>query len=265
MAASRRPDAAASELRETCAVAEVAIVSGGSSGIGRACAELLLDRDPTLRLTVLDRTPLPPTITAFGDRVQLVEVDVTDHDAVEAAVARAEAAHGTPTQLVCSAGIQRYGDAATMPRSDFDDVLSVNLGGTFACCQAVGRRMLEAGRGAIVNIASISMWFGFPQRLAYIASKGGVGGLTQTLAVEWAPQGVRVNAVAPAPVETELLQQAFDAGLVDRATVAANHALGRMAQPSEIATVVWFLLSDDASFVTGEIVNVDGGFRLKKI
>jgi NAD(P)-dependent dehydrogenase (short-subunit alcohol dehydrogenase family) len=246
-------------------VAEVAVVSGGSSGIGRACVELLLERNPSMRLAVLDRAALPDSIAAFGDRALLIEVDVTDHDAVEAAVAHAEAVHGTPTMLVCSAGIQRYGEAATMPRSDFDAVIDVNLGGTFACCQAVGRRMVEAGRGAIVNIASISMWFGFPQRVAYITSKGGIGGMTQTLAVEWAPHGVRVNAVAPSPVDTELLQQAFDAGLVDRATVDANHALGRIAQPSEVATAVSFLLSDDASFITGEIMNVDGGFRLKKI
>jgi NAD(P)-dependent dehydrogenase (short-subunit alcohol dehydrogenase family) len=152
-----------------------------------------------------------------------------------------------------------------MPRPDFDRVLAVNLGGTFACCQAVGRRMVEGGRGAIVNVASISMWFGFPRRLAYITSKGGVGGLTQTLAVEWAPYGVRVNAVAPGQIETELLRLAFDQGLVSREDAAAAHALGRIGQPSEVAAAIRFLLSDDASFVTGEILNVDGGFRLKKI
>jgi NAD(P)-dependent dehydrogenase (short-subunit alcohol dehydrogenase family) len=246
-------------------VAEVAVVSGGSSGIGRACAELLLERDPSLQLAVLDRAPLPPEIAAYGDRAIGIAVDVTDHDAVEAAVAEAESRYGTPTKLVCSAGIQRYGDAATMPRSDFDDVLAVNLGGTFACCQAVGRRMVEAGRGSIVNIASISMWFGFPRRLAYITSKGGMAGLTQTLAVEWAPSGVRVNAVAPGFTETDLMRQSLDAGLVDREIVHSHHALGRIASPREIATTVSFLLSDDASFVTGEILNVDGGFRLKKI
>lgn len=241
-------------------------MSGAAGGIGRAVVEDLLAHDPDVVVAGLDRAALPDELAAVGgERLLGVAVDVTDHDAVERAIAGVEEQAGTPTGLVCSAGIQLYGDAATMPRPDFDRVLAVNLGGTFACCQAVGRRMVEAGRGAIVNVASISMWFGFPRRLAYITSKGGVGGLTQTLAVEWAPSGVRVNAVAPGQIETELLRLAFDQGLVSREEAAAAHALGRIGQPAEVAAAIRFLLSDDASFVTGEILNVDGGFRLKKI
>jgi NAD(P)-dependent dehydrogenase (short-subunit alcohol dehydrogenase family) len=244
----------------------VVVVSGASAGIGRASVEALLDADADTVVAGIDRAPFPEDVAErYGSRLFGLEVDVTDHDAVERAVAAIEERAGTPHALVCSAGIQLYGDAATMPRADFDRVLAVNLGGTFACCQAVGRRMVEAGRGAIVNVASISMWFGFPRRLSYITSKGGIGGLTQTLAVEWAPHGVRVNAVAPGMIETELVRMAFDEGLVSRETAAANHALNRIGQPHEVAAAIRFLLSDDASFITGEILNVDGGFRLKKI
>lgn len=125
--------------------------------------------------------------------------------------------------------------------------------------------MVAAQRGAIVNIASVSMHFGFPRRLPYVVSKNGIAGLTQTLAVEWGEHGVRVNAVAPGYVETALLTEAFDKGHVDRDVVSAHSALNRVAAPEEIAASIRFLLSDEAGFITGELLNVDGGFRRKKV
>ena len=125
--------------------------------------------------------------------------------------------------------------------------------------------MVERRSGAIVNLASISMFFGFPKRLPYIVSKGGVGGLTQTLAVEWAPYGVRVNAVAPGVTETPILAEGLASGVIDRERTEQAHALGRLGRPEEVAAAIVFLLSDAASFITGEILCVDGGFRRRKI
>ena len=188
-------------------------------------------------------------------------MDVTSSDAVEAAVADVVAALGEPTILVNNAGVNRIGPAESYPDDDWALVVDTNLTGVFRCCRAVGARMLEAGRGSIVNVASmIGPVVGIPGRAAYAASKGGVVGLTRTLAVEWAGRGVRVNAVLPGPVLTPMLRDAIDRGIVDEADVLGRTPAGRLAEPEDVARAVVLLCAPAAGFVVGQAVVVDGGY-----
>jgi NAD(P)-dependent dehydrogenase (short-subunit alcohol dehydrogenase family) len=180
---------------------------------------------------------------------------------VDEAVAAATEALGTPTILVNNAGVNRLGPSESYSDEDWELVLDVNLTGVFRCCRAVGARMLEAGHGSIVNVASIiGASVGMPWRAPYASSKAGVVGLTRTLAVEWADRGVRVNALLPGPVRTSMVTDAIERGLVDEQQIVDHIPAGRLGLPSDIADVVVLLSAPEARFVTGQALVVDGGY-----
>ena len=240
------------------------VVTGGASGIGRAIAfglaraggrVHLLDRNPEM----LARTQAE--MAAEGLDVQIHAADVTDQAAISAAFEVVAARDGAIYGLVNNAGIAIRRPATDLEQADWDKVVGVNLTGVFLCARTAARQMVAAGAGAIVNMSSIMGLSGgglYPN-ISYQTTKGAVVNLTRALAVEWAPHGVRVNAVAPTWVRTDFIRPLLDnPELVAR--MQAVTPLGRVAEPEEIVGAVLFLLSPAASMVTGHTLPVDGGF-----
>jgi NAD(P)-dependent dehydrogenase (short-subunit alcohol dehydrogenase family) len=239
-----------------------ALVTGAGRGIGRACALALVDAGASVTLVARSEAELATVAeeaAARGGRAFAHAADVRDPAAVEAAAAAAEEHGGLDITINC-AGVNRPGATAALSVEDWELVIDVNLRGTFLVCREVGRRLLAAGRGGrIVNMSSQMGSVGYPGRAAYCASKHGVDGLTKALAVEWAPHGINVNAVAPTFVRTPLTEPMFkDEGF--RGEVLRRIPMGRIGEPEEVTGPVLFLVSDAASLVTGHILLADGGW-----
>ncbi len=242
-------------------VGEVAVVTGAGKGIGAAIASALAAAGARVAVTSRRREDAERVASSLGPGHVGIGMDVTSTGAIETAITEVVATLGEPTVLVNNAGVNRIGPAETYTDEDWDLVVDTNLTGVFRCCRAFGERMLDSRRGSIVNVASmIGPVVGIPGRAAYAASKGGVVGLTRTLAVEWAGRGVRVNAVLPGPVRTPMLQEAIAKGIVDEADVLGRTPAARLADPDDIARAVVLLCSADAGFVVGQAVVVDGGY-----
>ncbi|MGO1164034.1 SDR family NAD(P)-dependent oxidoreductase [Brucella sp. C7-11G] len=235
----------------------LALVTGAGQGIGAACAQALAETGATVICTDIDLSRAQSTAHSLGGGAGARQLDVTNSSQLN------ELASQLPPLdiLVCNAGIVSNVAAEDMTDEQWDRVINVNLSGVFKTCRAFGRRMLENGKGSIVNIGSMSAHIvNIPQpQCHYNASKAGVHHLTRSLAVEWATRGVRVNAVAPTYIETPLLQGLeSQSGLVDRWLDLTPG--GRMGQPEEIASIVQFLASDASSLMTGSIVTADAGY-----
>ncbi len=240
----------------------VAVVTGAAGGLGTAIVEALAGAGAFVVCADSAAEPNRELARRLGaDRAEAVTVDVCDEQSVQALSERAAAISGTVDVLVTCAGIGGRGAAATYDADLWDRVIDVNLTGLFRTCRAVGSRMIaQPNGGAVVNIASVVGAVGLAGSVGYQASKGGVIQLTRTLAVEWAPHGVRVNAVSPGHVATPLVRRQWETEPELKDYFESRTPLGRLAEPDDVAGAVLFLASGTAAMVTGQIIAVDGGY-----
>jgi NAD(P)-dependent dehydrogenase (short-subunit alcohol dehydrogenase family) len=243
----------------------VAVVTGAAGGIGRATAERLLASGCSVVVADLDEAAAERTAAELdpaGSGTLAVGADVTDSRSVGELMDATVRRFGGMDVLVNNAG--RAGSTATVGLTDdaWHALLEVNLTGTLLCSRAAHPALARSPAPAIVNVASVAGVVGMRQRAGYSASKAGVIGLTRALAIEWAADGIRVNAVAPGYVRTAMIEQQAAKGVYDLDEMSARVPLGRLCGPSEVAAVVVFLASADASYVTGQNIVIDGGMTV---
>ena len=238
------------------------MVTGGASGIGAETSARLAREGA--RVAIADwnleqaRTSAQSIVDAGGEAIA-VACDITDAGQCEAAASAAVERFGGLDGVVNCAGISRPHDSISLPPGDWARMVDVQLNGAFYIAQACAKRMWDNG-GAIVFITSTNAEAAFPRRAAYCSAKAGVAMLTKVLAIEWAARGIRVNAVGPAYVNTEMTRRNIEAGNANEAQIKARIPLGRLAEPGDVAGAVSFLLNDQASFITGHSLYVDGGW-----
>ncbi len=239
-----------------------AIVTGSSQGLGREIAVCLAEQGVSLILAdVVHPEETAILVERIGSRCLPMQIDVSDETAVKEMVERAATEFGKIDILVNNAGITQTGFTPTeeSPVEEWDKVIQVNLRGTFLCCKYAGRQMIADGGGNIINIASTAGFNGVARAPAYCASKAGVVSLTKSLALEWAKHNVRVNAIAPHYLETEMTKKLRDSDRVYEGIVG-KIPLRRFAKPKEILGTVLLLASPASSYMTGSVIVVDGGF-----
>jgi NAD(P)-dependent dehydrogenase (short-subunit alcohol dehydrogenase family) len=246
---------------------QVALVTGAGSGMGLSTAQAFAEAGAAVVLADINEAALRAAtdgLTAVGHRALGVTCDVSDEDQVAAMVERAVATFGRLDMAFNNAGIQAPpSDAADEPADVFDRVNAINLRGVWACMKHELRQMRAQGSGAIVNCSSLGGLVGLPSRAAYHASKHGVIGLTKSAALEYAPRGIRVNAICPGTIETPMVAAMIAKGELNVPEAVANQPIGRLGRAEEIAAAVLWLCSPGASFVLGVALPVDGGYTAR--
>jgi NAD(P)-dependent dehydrogenase (short-subunit alcohol dehydrogenase family) len=248
---------------------EIAVVTGGSRGIGYAIVEKLAQEGARVAFLDVDEEAGQRAVQELGARfpeISFLRADVTVESDVQRALASVVERWGTVDVLVNNAGVNAYFDAAAMTEAEWDAVFAVDLKGAWLCAKHALPAMKKAGRGSIVNIASIHATLTMPGMFPYAAAKAGLVGLTRSLALDYAPLGIRVNAVLPGWTQTRLVEEWFQAQpdpVEAKRHVEAVHPLRRLATPAEVANLVAFVASSEASAITGAALAVDCGLSVK--
>jgi NAD(P)-dependent dehydrogenase (short-subunit alcohol dehydrogenase family) len=246
---------------------QVALVTGASSGMGLATAQAFAEAGASVVLADIDEDALRAAtdgLTTAGHTALGVACDVSDEEEVAALVAHTVASFGRLDMAFNNAGIMiPPSDAADEPADNFDRVDAINLRGVWACMKHELRQMRAQGTGAIVNCSSLGGLVGLPGRASYHASKHGVIGLTKSAALEYAPRGVRINAVCPGTIDTPMVARMIEKGELDTSDAMKNQPIGRLGHAAEIAAAVLWLCSPASSFVIGVALPVDGGYSAR--
>ncbi|MGG7606859.1 SDR family NAD(P)-dependent oxidoreductase [Massilia sp. BKSP1R2A-1] len=237
---------------------KTAIVTGASQGIGLACARRLVQEGARVMLVDI-RPEGADAAVALGDAARFHHADVGIKADVDAMVAATLAAFGQVDILVNNAGVTHAADFLDLEEEDFDRVLRINLKSMFLCSQAVARDMVKRQQGCIINMSSVNAELTIANQVPYVVSKGGVNQLTRVSAISLAQHGIRVNAIGPGTILTELAKQAVLGSPEARHTILSRTPIGRCGEPEEIASIAAFLASDDASYMTAQTLYADGG------
>lgn len=238
---------------------KTAIVTGAAQGIGLACATRLAAEGAKVLLVDIDGDKGARETAALGDTARFFKADVSIKAEVEAMVELAIQQFGHIDILVNNAGITHAADFLELAEEDFDRVLRVNLKSMFLCGQAVARHMVHRASGAIINMSSVNAVLAIPNQVPYVVSKGAINQLTRVMALNLAPHGIRVNAIGPGTIATELARQAVMTSDEARRRIYSRTPLARCGEPEEVAAVASFLASDDASYFCGQTLYPDGG------
>lgn len=244
---------------------EVAIITGGAQGIGRACAEALAAEGCAVVIADFNYPKAVAVAAEIGDEYGVhtyaVDVDIAQSNQCQAVVGESSARAGKLSILVNCAVLYREAPAIDQDPGEWADVIDVGVNGAFYMSQAFARSVADRGGvGAIVSVSSVSATHSMQRKAAYSAAKAALESMTRSLAVEWGPLGIRVNAVAPSHVATETITSLAADGLLPVDRITARIPLGRLAEPAEVADAVVFLCSDQARFITGQVIAVDGGY-----